>query len=212
MQGLRYNTPCRFRCAERVTFLASLPKAGLAAGAVVLVLALLTAVPFELPSWSSSGPFDGYHRPPISYDVPRKLNREEIRELVSSASREFRIREELLWAVITVESNFDAHAKSQVGALGLMQLMPETAGDLAVSNPMDPRDNIRGGARYLSQLLREFNGDWQKAIAAYNSGPANVRKHGGVPPFPETKNYVSKVMSAYQIEIARHTARSPFMM
>ena len=102
----------------------------------------------------------------------------------------------LVKAVIKAESNFDNRAISRTGAQGLMQLMPETARLRNVENPFNPTQNIDGGVRHLKHLLSTF-GDTKLALAAYNAGENAVRKYNGVPPFPETKNYVSTVLSHY---------------
>lgn len=104
----------------------------------------------------------------------------------------------LVKAVIHAESCFDKRAVSKVGARGLMQLMPSTAEQLGVTDSFDAEQNIRGGSKYLSQLKQEFNHDLKLALAAYNAGPANVRKYNGIPPFAETQNYVAKVLDFYQ--------------
>lgn len=109
------------------------------------------------------------------------------------ASAQTGVDEALLRAVIHAESNFNPAALSIKGAQGLMQLMPGTANDLGVGNPFDVGQNIRGGARYLSQLLKVFNGNITLAAAAYNSGADAVRKYGGVPPYDETQVYVKRV-------------------
>lgn len=100
----------------------------------------------------------------------------------------------LVRQVIQVESGFDPLAVSSKGALGLMQLMPETARDLGVTDPFDPAQNISGGTKYLAQLLQSHKGDLTKALASYNAGPGVVRQYGGVPPYPETKNFVKRVL------------------
>jgi soluble lytic murein transglycosylase-like protein len=104
----------------------------------------------------------------------------------------------LVRAMITVESCFDRHAVSRVGAQGLMQLMPDTAQELGVEDAFDPRQNIRGGTTYFARMLQRFDQDTRLALAAYNAGPGAVERHGGIPPYPETRQYVTRVMSLYQ--------------
>ena len=122
-----------------------------------------------------------------------RLNLDAYRDIVAAASLEFGVDSALLRAVIHAESAFNPLAISNKGAQGLMQLMPGTAGDLGVTDAFDVAQNIRGGARYLSQLLRAFNGDTRLATAAYNAGPGAVQKYGGVPPYDETQVYVQRV-------------------
>jgi len=114
--------------------------------------------------------------------------------IFEAASERYDVPVNLLKAVAKAESNFNANAKSSCGAMGIMQLMPATAESLGVSDAYDPEQNIMGGAKFLHQLLDEFDGDTRLAVAAYNAGPGNVEKYGGIPPFAETKNYVEKVM------------------
>ena len=104
----------------------------------------------------------------------------------------------LVRAVIQVESGYNARALSNKGAIGLMQLMPQTARDLGVSDPYDPSDNIHGGTTYLRQLLTQFEERIELAVAAYNAGPNAVKKYGGVPPYDETVDYVQRVIALYE--------------
>lgn len=112
--------------------------------------------------------------------------------LVEAAARRHQVDPRLVHAVITVESRYQARARSRKGAMGLMQLMPATARELQVADPWDPAANIDGGVRHLKQLLERF--DVPLAVAAYNAGAGAVRKFGGVPPFRETQAYVRQVL------------------
>ena len=122
-------------------------------------------------------------------------NPAEFDQIINSCSTEFGVDRSLVKAVIHAESGYNPNAVSRKGAAGLMQLMPGTAHDLKVANSFNPSDNIRGGVRYLRFLLDTFKGDVTLALAAYNAGLGNVAKHGGVPPYEETRNYVSKVLN-----------------
>ncbi len=113
--------------------------------------------------------------------------------VINAAAKQYGISPALIDAVMWQESRYNQNAISSVGAIGLMQLMPGTARQLGV-NPRDPWQNVFGGAAYLRQQLDRFNNSVPLALAAYNAGPGNVIKHGGVPPFTETRNYVSKIV------------------
>jgi len=121
----------------------------------------------------------------------------QIEEAIDDAAYKYKVPAPLIKAMIRQESNFDPNCTSTVGAVGLMQLMPDTAVGLGISNPFDIRQNIDGGTKYIKQLLTRFNSDFSLAIAAYNAGPSTVKKFGGVPPFKETQNHVRKVMKYY---------------
>jgi soluble lytic murein transglycosylase-like protein len=118
--------------------------------------------------------------------------------LIADAAQAYQMDTALLHAVITAESGYDPGAVSKKGALGLMQLMPETARRYGVADPLDPLQNIHGGAQYLRDLLRMFDRDLPLALAAYNAGENAVRKYGNrVPPYRETASYVPKVLKIY---------------
>jgi soluble lytic murein transglycosylase-like protein len=124
--------------------------------------------------------------------APQTLNR-----YIQLAAMNHQVDPLLIKAVIKAESNFDPNALSPKGAQGLMQLMPGTARDLAVRDPFDPLQNINGGTKYLRYLLDNFDGNVELSLAAYNAGPGNVAPTGTVPNFPETRNYVAKVLETY---------------
>ncbi len=117
---------------------------------------------------------------------------------IRQAATLYQIPEELVRAVIKVESDYDARAVSGVGAQGLMQLMPQTGLRMQVRDAFDPRENIFGGTRYLRVLANVFNGDLQMTIAGYNAGEGAVAKYGGIPPYAETQAYVVHVLSYYR--------------
>jgi len=117
---------------------------------------------------------------------------------IRRAGREFNIDPALIYAVIQKESDGVENVVSHKGAKGLMQLMDTTARELGVQNVMNPSENIRGGVNYLRQMLNRFDGNLEFALAAYNAGPGNVERFGGVPPWQETRQYVSKVLESYE--------------
>lgn len=116
-------------------------------------------------------------------------------DLIEEAAKEFGIDKNIIKSIILTESAANHRAVSPAKAKGLMQLMDTTAAEMGVRNVFDPKENIFGGTKYLAKMLRQYNGDLKLALAAYNAGPQNVEKYKGVPPFEETKNYITKVMS-----------------
>lgn len=123
----------------------------------------------------------------------------DVARLVDAIAPASGLEPQLLLAVISAESGFRAQAVSPKGAQGLMQLMPATARRLGVADPFDPEQNVRAGARYLTELLRMFDDDLRLALAAYNAGENAVLRHGrAIPPYPETRQYVARVMERYQ--------------
>lgn len=117
--------------------------------------------------------------------------------IFDEASSKYGVDAKFLKAIAKCESDFSTECTSRSGAMGIMQLMPQTAASLGVTNAYDPYQNIMGGARYISEKLAQYNGDKSLALAAYNAGSGNVAKYGGIPPFKETQNYVAKVMTYY---------------
>jgi soluble lytic murein transglycosylase-like protein len=129
--------------------------------------------------------------------TPLKAAPIELDTMVQKTAEKHHVDPDLVRAVIATESNWNASAVSRKGALGLMQLIPGTAQRLGVGNAFDPAQNVDAGVRYLGMLLERYNGDLNKALAAYNAGPGAVDRFGGVPNFPETRSYVRKVTTTY---------------
>lgn len=130
--------------------------------------------------------------PRVNDSIPRAVN-----GYIQEAATKHGVDPLLVKAVIKAESNFDVTAISTKGAQGLMQLMPATAKELQIADPLDPMENIAGGTKYLRSLLDSYNGDVELSLAAYNAGPGNVK--GSIPNIPETKIYVSKVLGNYRL-------------
>jgi soluble lytic murein transglycosylase-like protein len=126
------------------------------------------------------------------------LSANSYESLIRSASSRYSVDPDLIRAIIKVESDFDSTARSHKGATGLMQLMPETARLHNVEDLYDPSANIEGGVRHLKLLLGKYQGDIELSLAAYNAGIKAVEKHGGIPPFAETRDYVRRVLNYYQ--------------
>lgn len=131
--------------------------------------------------------------PPIA-PTCQQSSPEELESTIQFAATREGLTPDLLRGVIRRESAFWPCAVSHKGAMGLMQLMPQTAAELGVRNPFDPKESIAGGARYLGGLLRRFDGDVPNALAAYNAGPERVDQYNGPPPFPETKHYIQAIL------------------
>ena len=140
--------------------------------------------------------------------VPRRAavslrSRPEIDGLIETHAQRQSLDPALVRAVVDVESSYDPAARSGKGAMGLMQLMPATARSLQVDNPYDPEENLRGGTTYLRGLLDRFGGDLELALAGYNAGPAAVDRYRGLPPYPETHDYVDRVLRVFRGEEPR---------
>jgi soluble lytic murein transglycosylase len=149
----------------------------------------------------------------LNYEPIKKITREKVvrkvkgepeveefdlEEIIRFYAKDYGVSPALVKAVIKAESNFDPYVVSSAGARGLMQLMPPTAEEMNVQDIFDPSDNIGGGVQYLSRMLELFNNDLNLALAAYNAGPGNVLRYGGIPPFKETKAYVPRVLKYYE--------------
>ena len=135
--------------------------------------------------------------PAYSMNASLPLADQSLSGLIREASQKYKVDPKLLSAIAEVESGGNQDETSSAGAVGVMQLMPDTAASLGV-NPYDKQQNVEGGAKYLRQMLDTFGGDVTKAVAAYNAGPQAVKDYGGIPPYKETQNYVNKVLDIYR--------------
>ncbi len=132
------------------------------------------------------------------YSFPKVRNKGPIVKLINTVSSKHGVDRHLVYAVLETESNFFQYAVSPKGAKGLMQIMPETARCLGLTNPFDPGQNIDAGVRFLKMMLRRFR-NVGLALAAYNAGPEAVERHKGIPPYNETQNYVARIMTRYRM-------------
>ena len=130
-------------------------------------------------------------------NITKTTTKDKIISMIDEASEKYGVDSKLVQALVQQESGFNPNAKSKAGALGLMQLMPATAKGLGVNDPMNPKENIEGGVKYLKSMLDRFHGNTILALAAYNAGPNAVSKYDGVPPYKETQNYVKAILKNY---------------
>ena len=201
--GSRFGTPCRMpratrRLAQPFSAAIAVLLAAVAAdaGRIYTYLDERGVVHFTNVTW------DARYKPVRSRSAGLRVvapsgETQRFDGLIGLAARQHRVQPALVKAVIAAESNFDPGAVSVKGAQGLMQLMPTTAASLGVADPLEPHENVRGGAAYLRAMLDRF-GDLERALAAYNAGPTSVDHYGGVPPYPETQDYVQRVLTYYR--------------
>jgi Transglycosylase SLT domain len=159
------------------------------------------------PSEASAAPLapTGGPEAPAGPTLPAKS---PIESLIAAAAARHLIDPDFVSSVVKAESGFIPTAVSPKGALGLMQLMPRTAASLGVEDVLDPAANVEGGTKYLRQLLDLYDGDALKALAAYNAGPQRVEQYGGVPPFPETRAYITRIINDYNRKKHQQEAHS----
>ncbi|NOR53158.1 MAG: transglycosylase SLT domain-containing protein [Candidatus Aminicenantes bacterium] len=123
--------------------------------------------------------------------------------IIKEIAKEYDLEPALIHSIILIESDYDPRAVSNKGAMGLMQLMPATAEHYGVKNPFDPRENIMGGTKYLKDMCKLYYNSTDHVLAAYNAGQTAIKKYGGIPPYPETINYIEKVKATYRHSIIR---------
>ncbi|MDH7511683.1 MAG: lytic transglycosylase domain-containing protein [Clostridiales bacterium] len=128
---------------------------------------------------------------------PVQERKEQYDPIIKTLARKYNVPADLVHSIIKAESNYDIWAVSPKGAAGLMQLMPETAAQYGVEDRFDPEDNIRGGVKYLKDLCKLYNSNTRLVLAAYNAGQEALKKFNGIPPYPETREYISRVMASY---------------
>lgn len=152
-------------------------------------------------------PADPAQRTPEQKALDPEMLAPGISAAVEQAAAEHELPAELIRSVIRVESNYNPFAVSPKGALGIMQLIPQTARRFGVSDAFNPVENIRGGTKYLKYLLDLYHGDYGLALAAYNAGEGAVAKHGGAPPYAETRKYVERVQTQFAAAVKNRTAK-----
>ena len=138
-----------------------------------------------------------FSAPPAAGSSRSQELKQQYDPIVQACARQFNVPADLIHSIIRAESAYDSGAVSPKGAVGLMQLMPETATQYGVSNLFDPSDNIKGGVKYLKDMIKLFNGDTAKVLAAYNAGQEALKKFNGIPPYAETREYIRRVMATY---------------
>jgi len=174
---------------------------------IVLTLCGTTAVMADVYRYVDANGVMHFTDAPTTHKFQLYFSEQEnLNEVIDYYAQRFGLEPALLCAVIKVESDNDPKAVSSKGAMGLMQLIPTTAEELAVMDPLDINENVRGGCQYLKQMLVQFSGDLDLALAAYNAGPNAVKRHHGIPPYPETVNYVKKVK--HYLEVFRSRAEA----
>jgi hypothetical protein len=139
----------------------------------------------------------GFFQPAIGNQEVLTNSKKPFDDIVVDVAQRLRVPVDLVHSIIKAESSYDPWAISPKGAMGLMQLMPITANQYKVMNVFDPRQNIEGGVKYLVDLIKLYEGDTQRVLAAYNAGQEAIKRYGGIPPYRETRNYIKKVMASY---------------
>jgi len=170
---------------------------------------IVTAEQVDWPKPAAADEVQAVEAQPKVPAVPEKLTDADLQPILTKAGTAYNLDAELLASVVRAESAGHTHAVSRAGAQGLMQLMPGTASDLGVADTFAPNQNIQGGTAYLDWLLKRYHDDLQKALAAYNAGPAAVDRWHGVPPYRETRLYVARVIHEYNRRYAqKHEAET----
>jgi soluble lytic murein transglycosylase-like protein len=134
---------------------------------------------------------------PLAGARARQELRQQYDPIIQACARQFNVPADLIHSIIRAESAYDSAAVSPKGAVGLMQLMPETATQYGVADSFDPAENIKGGVKYLKDLIKLFNGNTAKVLGAYNAGQEALKKFHGIPPYAETREYIRRVMASY---------------